>query len=109
MLHFTGTAGEDDLLTAADRRRQADALAPDLREVSGQAVEVVLTPHLERMMMALGTFQPHSQEQLADHRGDLGRLGPIAEDHRRPGAERAALGRDDLAHKLVIWLVLAEG
>ena len=60
-----------------------DALAADAGEEGGEAVEVVLAPDLERMMVALRAFEPHAEEELADHRRHLGRLAAVAEEHGR--------------------------
>ena len=43
-----------------------DILATHACEKSGQAVVIVLAPLLERVVMALGTFNPHPEEELTD-------------------------------------------
>ena len=58
-------------------------LRPIAAEERGEAVEVVLAPDLERMMVALRAVEPDAEEELADHRGDLVRLAAVAEQHRR--------------------------
>ena len=63
-------------------------LRPSAGEVGGEAVEIVLAVFLERMMVALGTFQPDAEEQLADQRRDLVRLAAVAEQHGRPVVQR---------------------
>ena len=83
-------------------------LCADPGEVGGQAVEVVLAPDLERMMMALGAFQPDAEEQLADDRRDLVGRAAIAKERGRAVAPGAPLGRDQLADELVVGHVLAK-
>ena len=81
----------------------------DAREERGEAVEVVLAPDLERVVMALRTFEPHAEKQLADGGADLDGRRAIAIEDRRPLAKRVALRRDQLAHELVVRHVAAEG
>src|SRR5262245_18047028 len=109
MLDIAFGRKRDDLLSAGNRRRQAGALVSDAAEVRGEAVEVVLPPDFERVVVALGTFEPHAQEQLADHRRDLVRLTAVTKDDGRAVAEGATLGGEQFADELVVRLVLAEG
>src|SRR5205807_1526087 len=102
-------AGVDNLFAAGDRRRQAGALAADPGEVAGEAVEVVLAPDLERVVVTAGAVEPDAEEELADHRGDLVRLAAVAEDDGGAVAEGAAAGGEELAHELVVGQVLPEG
>ena len=65
------TAGiEDDRLA-----RILPGLAPDLREEVGEAVVVVHRPAVERMVVALGTLDPHPHEHLRDVFRHLQRVG----------------------------------
>src|SRR5207244_13455099 len=98
----------DRLLAARDGGRDARPLPPDPPEERGEAVEVVLAPHLERVVVALRTVEPHAEEELAHHRGQLVRLPAVAVEHRGPVGPGAAAGGDDLADELVVGLVAAE-
>ena len=98
----------DDLLAAGDRRRQPGPLAADPGEVGGELVELRLVPRFEGVVVALGTFEPDAQEELADHRRDLFGLATVAEDRRRPLLEGAPARRDDRVHELVVRHVAAE-
>src|SRR5829696_5389085 len=95
-------------LAAADRRRDADTPSPNAAEERGEAVEVVLPPHLERVVVALRTVEPHAEAELTHHRGEFVRLAAVAVEHRGAVGERAAVGGDDLAHEFVVRLVLPE-
>src|SRR5207249_1287447 len=90
----------DDFLAAGDRGRDALPLAADAAEERGEAVEVVLAPHLERVVVAPRAVEPHAEEELADHRGQLVGLAAVAVEHRGPVGPRAAAGGDDLADEL---------
>jgi hypothetical protein len=80
----------------------------DAGKVGGEAVEVVLAPFLERMVVAAGTFQPDAEEELADDRGQLRRLAAVAEEHGRAVVPGRTLRRDQLADELIVGLVAAE-
>src|SRR5205823_5294765 len=101
MLHTPRRRRVDDLLAAGNRGRQPGPLATDPREVGGELVELLLTPGLERVMVAFGAFEPDAQEELADHRGNLFRLAAVAEEGRRTIAEGAPPGGHDRTYKLV--------
>ena len=58
--------------------------------------------------MALRTFQPDAQEQLADDSCQFVRSSTIAKHRHGTVLEGAALGRQQLMHKLVVRFVLAE-
>src|SRR5437773_8706805 len=100
MTHRAGRRRVYDFFPARDRRRQASRLAPYLGEECGKAKKVILSPSFERMMMALGTFQPYPQEQLADNRREFFRLAPIAKQRGRPVTPCAPLSGYQSAHHL---------
>src|SRR5205085_7687152 len=53
-------AGPDELGLAGDGGRDALALALDLAEAGGEAVEVVLAPFLVRVVVAPGAVHPNA-------------------------------------------------
>jgi len=108
VLHLPRGGGEDKLFPARNRRRNALPAVADAGEQRREAEEVVLAPDLKWVVVALGAFQAHSEKNLTHRRAEFRGLGPVAEDHGRAVAERAALGGDQLADKLVIRFVLAE-
>ena len=108
MFHLATFAGEDHLFAAGDWRGNTRSLAADLREVSGEGVELVLPINLERMMVATRAIEPNAEEDLAHHRRQFGRLTAVAEEHRRSIAEGASLRGQQFAHELVVRLVFAE-
>ena len=85
------------------------ALEGDLRVERLEPVVVLLAPALERVVVALGTGQPHPQEQLGRVLHLLGRGTHLAE----PGDGRMRLGfaggGQHAADELVVRHVLAEG
>ncbi len=101
--------GEDELLAAGDGRGEAGALAADAGEVGGEAVEVVLAPDLEGVVVALGAFEPDAEEELAHHGGGFLGLSAVPEHDGGAVGERAAAGGDDGAGELVVGHVAAEG
>ena len=60
------------------------------------------------MVMAARTLHPHTEKDLAEECRQRRRLAARAIDHRRADAMRAALGRKDFAHHLVVRLVGGE-
>src|SRR5262245_51565293 len=98
----------DDFLATGDRGRNAGPFVSQAGKEGREAVEVVLPPFLERVMVALGTIQADAEEQLADQRRDLLRLATVAEHHGGPVLPGASLGGDQLAGELVQRFVLAE-
>src|SRR3989454_11951866 len=74
-----------------DRWRQAGAFLLHRTEERGELIEVVLAPLLVRMMMTPGAFEPRAEEELAEHRGEIGRLAAVAVDHCRTLAMVRAL------------------
>ena len=76
-------------------------LAADLREEGGEPVVIVLSPALERVIVALGALDAHAQEELG--RGLDGRLGVAADAVIVCGgiAESRSLGGQQLADELV--------
>ena len=88
--------GVDDLLVG-----QVALLPADLREEGGKPVIIVLSPALERVIVALGALDSHAEEKLG---GRLdGRLRVAADPIvvRRGIAKRRALGGQQGADKLV--------
>ena len=83
-----------------------DVLAADPAEERGHAVVVVLAPLLKRMMVAAGTLNSQTQEQLGNVFDLLVRLV----DFSIPGDRGIIVGisrrGQDFSHKLVIRLVL---
>ena len=108
MLHASRLRGQDHLFAARDRRRQSRPLMAHASKVGGETKEILLSPLLERMVMALGALQANAEKQLADHGRNLVRLAPIAEHGRRAVPPGAALSRHQLADELIVWLVLAK-
>ena len=66
MPYFTTAAVVDDCLPGI-----LAPLAANLRKESGKTVVVVHRPTVERMVMALGTLNPHAHEHLGDVFRDL--------------------------------------
>ena len=60
------------------------------------------------MLVAFGTLQSHTQEQLAGHGHKFVGLPLVAEDGHRPIAPSAALSGEQLAHELIVWNIVAE-
>ena len=60
------------------------------------------------MMMALGTFQPRAEKDLAEHRGEVRGLAAIPVHHGRAVAMIRAFREEDFTRELVVRLVLPE-
>jgi hypothetical protein len=87
-----GCRQRHDRLVAAQKR-----LALQPAEETSQSIIVFLPPAVGRMVMTLGTFDPHSQEYLADAASRrIGRLEAFVE-RRRPFGFQVAFGGDDVA------------
>ncbi len=101
MSHTAALAGKHELFGTGDRWRKSGSLVTDFAEKRGEAVEVVLAPFFKRVMMTLGTFQSHTDKQLADEcRGFIGRSS-ITVQGDRSVAKRAATCGDQFADKLI--------
>ena len=113
ILDGAGAAVEHDLallILILDRGpRRGNDLAAYLGEVRREAPIIVLAPLLVRMMMALSAGHADAEEQLTRIIDELFRLGQIAiPDGRR--RFRLVAGRgEDVAHELVVRLVLGDG
>ena len=102
VLHFASRRKIKSLDACGDRRGQTRPLLLHRTEVSGQLVEIVLTPFLVRMVVALGTFKPGAQEQLAELCGQFRRIPTVAVNHGRPCPVVRPFGHKNISNKLVI-------
>ena len=108
MTHAPAGGVVNELGSGRDRRRDAGALALRLGEEGGELVKVALAPLLVGMVVATGTLHSHAEKGLAEKRRQRRRFTARAIDHRRANLVRAAPGREDFAHHLVVRLVGGE-
>ena len=82
----------------------------DPGEVGGELVELLLAPRLERVVVALGAFEPDAEEDLADDRRRFLGLSAVSPDRRRPRRGSCCpLAVRIWLDELVVGKVAAEG
>src|SRR5258706_8202790 len=106
MLYLAAGSEPNVLGFAGDGRRDALSLVLHLPEVGGELKVIALAPFLVRVMMAFGALHADAEENLADKSAGIGRLSFVAEDSCRAIFVSAAFGCEQLAHKLIVGLVL---
>ena len=82
-------------------RGSVDCLKSDLAEERGETVIVVHRPTIERMIVALGTLNPHSEKRLRDVLGKLAIVRLDLIEIRRRCVERAAFRGDHTSQQIV--------
>ena len=93
---------------ARDRGGDALASGAHFAKKCGQLVVVLLGPLLTWMVVTLGAFHAHAEEDLAHKRAGVHRIALVAGHCHGAGLVGVALGREQFAHKGVIGHVAAE-
>src|SRR5690606_20298661 len=77
-------------------------------EVSSHAVEILASPNIERMIVALGTANAHTQEQLRSGRSQRhGASAIIQHESNFRNLASSAVGLHQVAHELIVWRAIA--
>src|SRR6266852_1775312 len=84
-----------------------DELGGQPRKERGEAVEIILRPFFPRVVVALGAFDPHAEERLADVGGDVARI-QLSRDEieiRRRIVVQVTLPDQEFSYDLVVRTV----
>ena len=103
MLGLTALAVEDDDLLGVVR-----VLAANLREEGVEAVIVIHRPAVERMVMTLGTLEPHAHKDLGDVLRQLETIQLALIVVHRGDGHRTAVGGQEIDHDLIDRAILAD-
>ena len=102
VLHLASRRKIKGLGACGDRRGQTRPLLLYRAKVSGQLVEIILTPFFIRMVVTLGALQSGAQEQLAELCGQFRRIPTVAVNHGRTCPMVRPFGHQDISNKLII-------